>query len=261
VTGKQKQISFLILAAVVIMAVVGFQLTQPKGSPNTLTFGSRMIINNRWGAPPEEKLTCGIFLNPDESFGWYWNRPDPVQKPGMTIFQPLYPNVKIGSDVGEKPVNKNLPVQVKSIQQFQFNVTCTYPTSPTETYNLAYQMYFADTDKPAPGTQANLEAMIWIQQTFGQPPSAYKGEFSDGHNNYKLYSYTQFNGMPYSAFLIQDQPVFQPQYTVDAKKLLDVLEINPDWYLFSIHFGSEIVKGAGKIEISRYVIILNHQEL
>ncbi len=258
---NRKNIAIILGMIVVVAGIVGFRMIRSNNTPNTIAFGSRIIINNTWGAPPEEKLSSGIYLNKDKTFGWYWDRSDPLAKPGIKGYAPLYPNVKIGGDIGEKPNNKQLPVKVKSISQLTFYVDYNYLTPPSGTYNLAYQMYFADTDKPSKDAIPNIEVMIWIHYTFGQPPNAYKGDFTDGNHNYELYSFIRSDGRLYCAFLMKGQPVFQAQYAVDAKKLLDDLAIDPNWYLFSIHFGNEVVSGAGKIEISKYEVIMNGRGL
>jgi hypothetical protein len=220
-----------------------------------------MLINNRWGAPPEENVTSGIYLNQDQTFGWYWERATPLMKPGINGYQPLYPNVKIGGDIFEKPRHPLLPIKVSSINQLSFLVDYEYPNEPTGSYNLAYQLYFIDTDKPDPNGVPNAEVMIWIHQTFGQPPDTFKGVFANSSNNYDLYSWIRSDGLQYSAFLKQGSPNFKTQHTVDAKNLMDNLAINPDWYLFSIHLGNEVVNGSGKIQINKMEIIMNGQGL
>jgi len=231
------------------------------GSRNTIEFNTHLLINNKWGTPPEEKLSSGIFMNQDKTFGWYWDRPEPVMKPGINGYQPIYPNVKIGGDIFEKPRHPLLPIKVSSINQLSFYVDYDYLIEPTGSYNLAYQMYFMDNDKPDQNAVPTSEVMIWIHRTFGQPPLTYKGAFTDDNNKYDLYSWVRIDGLIYSAFLMKGDPVFKAQHTVDAKKLLGDLMIDPNWYLFSVHLGNEVVNGAGKIQITKLEITMNGQGL
>jgi hypothetical protein len=257
---NRTSIIIIIFAVIVVAAgIVGFRLTN-QDSTNIITVGSRQIINNTWGAPPEEKLTTGIYLNQDKTFGWYWDRPDPMTKPEITGLQPLYPNVKVGGDIGGKSTTRSLPIKAEAIKQLQFSIDYLYVTPPTGLYNLAYQMYFAN-PKTAPGSQQGIvEVMIWIHYTFGQPPSAYKGIFSDGVNSYDLYSFSRIDEQ-YMAFMMKGQPGFKAQHLVDAKELLTYAAIDPNWYLYSIHLGNEILKGSGKLIINRLEINLNGKNL
>ena len=102
--------------------------------------------------------------------------------------------------------------------------------------------------------------MIWLQGTIGQTPQTYKGDFTDGHYTYELYSNVRANGRLYNAFFMKGQPQFQAQHTVDAKRLLDNLHLDPNWYLLGVEFGNEIVDGSGQIEIIKFSVNLNGQE-
>jgi hypothetical protein len=266
-------ITVTLIIIAIIAGIIGFRIIAANRNPdtpavsgtpanrNTIEFGTRQLINNVWGALPEENLSSGIFQNQDRTYGWYWDRPNPLQKPGINGLQPLYPNIKIGGDVGEKPRNNRLPIKVSNIKELRFSVDYDYLIEPTGSYNLSYQMYFANTDTPVQDSFANIEMMVWIHQTFGQPPAAYQHDFSDGNFRYSLYSFTQFNGMKYAAYISKDAPVFRAQHTVNAKQFLDDLQIDPNWYLFSIHFGNEILLGRGKFQINKYVIMLNGHDI
>jgi hypothetical protein len=269
---NRSNIVIILIMILIVGGIIGFRMIRTNNGTNssttsdipktnTLEFGTRLLINNQWGAPSDEELSSGIFLNKDRTFGWYWDRPNPLIKAGIDGYQPIYPNVKIGGDIGEKPRNKLLPIKISSIKSLTFFVDYDYPTQPSGAYNLSYQMYLMNTNNPGQNAIPNTEVMIWIHHTFGEPPNTYKGNFTDSNNSYDLYSWERYDGMIYSAFLMKADPVFTAQHTVDAKKLLEYLDIDPNWYLFSIHLGSEVVNGAGKIQINQLEIKLNNKGL
>ena len=49
--------------------------------------------------------------------------------------------------------------------------------------------------------------------------------------------------------------------TVDAKKLIDSLGINSNWYLYGVALGNEVWDGAGKIDIREFSVNLNGHDL
>ncbi len=175
--------------------------------------------------------------------------------PGSTLILPIFPNVRVGGDLTVKSNSKYFPLLRGDITSLRFDVAYKYTIPPSGIYNLAYEMFFSDTDQP-PNTP-KAEVMIWIHATFGQPPSTYRGDYSDGNNTYHLYAWDREDGRFYASFIMDGQPVFEAQHTVDAKELLDQLDIDPKWYFLGTQMGSEIVKGSGKIEISQFSINLN----
>lgn len=250
-----------IVLIIIVLAAVGINVYRAIRQGNTIEFDSRTLTDNLWGAPTTENLTSQVYLNKDQTFGWYWNRADPMKNPGDIFVRPIFPNVRIGADLGEKSNTSYFPLQVRDIHNLSFYVVYQYLTAPTGAYNLAYQMYFTDTDKPGPDAHVNVEVMIWLHHTFPQPPDTYKGDFSDGNNSYELWSWVMSDGRQYYSFLMKGQPLFDAQHTVDAKRLLDNLVIDPNLYLLGVHLGSEIVSGAGKIEIRKLIISLNGNQI
>jgi hypothetical protein len=224
---------------------------------NVIDFLSHTITKNFWGAPASETLTGDIFLNGDNSYGWDWNRADPQMKAGVNGVLPIYPNVRVGADPGQASNNRLFPVMHSDINQLTFSLDYQYPETPTGQYNFAYQMYFSDVANPGLNAAPRAEVMIWIHNTFGQPPTTYRGDYTDGINNYSLYSWTMADGRGYYSFIMKDQSGFNAHHEVDAKKLLDNLSLSPDWYLLGIHLGNEILIGSGKLQIQQLTIDLN----
>jgi hypothetical protein len=228
------------------------------GKPGeTLKFSALTLVNNQWGAPPDEKLASGVYLDQGKKFGWYWDRPDPRLKPDGTILLPIYPSIRIGGNHREQSSLANFPIKMRDLQSLSFLINYTYPQQPTGTYNFSYDMFLLDRTKSSPEAVRKAEIMIWIQHTFGQPPQYYKGDVSDGYHNYALYSYTMPDGRLYHAFIMKADSRPQSTHFVDVKKLLDQLNLDPEWCLPGVELGNEIVNGSGKIEIDRFSVNLN----
>jgi hypothetical protein len=223
----------------------------------TIEFGPHIITKNFWGAPPEENLSGSIYYNQDKTFGWSWDRQNPLTKPGVNGILPIFPNVRIGADLGQASNSKLFPLKASSVNRLLFNTTYLYLDAPTGEYNLAYQIYYSDSSKPAQANVPRAEVMIWIHHTFGQPPHTLQGDYSDGNTLYQLYSWTMPDGRIYYCFLTQAPPSFSDQHIVDAKKLLDTLPINPQWYLLGVSLGNEVLNGTGNLEILQLSVNLN----
>ena len=230
------------------------------GHPNTITFGSRTLNNNTWGAPSDETLTSEVFLKPNGNYGWYWSREEPKIIPGNTGVQPIYPSVRVGASPTEQSNAAYFPIQINAIKSLTFLVAYNYLTIPTGPYNLAFDMFFSDTNRPGSTLVRKAEVMVWIHGTFTQPSYTYKGDFTDAYNTYALYSWTMPGNFLYCSFISKGQLEFQAQDSVEVKNLIDNLNLDPTWYLLGVEFGNEITNGSGQIEISKLVINLNGLE-
>ena len=243
------------------------QILEPLGTivkslrGDKIDFSSKRLINNLWGAPPEEILSCEVYLTENKTYGWHWDRPDPLTKPGINGCQPLYPNVRTGGCPWEPSIVAEFPVKLSEVKTLQLDVEYSYSESPTGIYNLAYDMFLSDTNQASSDPKPEAEIMIWLQHTLQQPADAYIGDVSDGINTYGYYSFTMQNGRLYYAFLLKEQTPLKGQLTVDVKKLMDYLELDPNWYLHGVEFGNEVINGSGKIEISKNDVNLNGHEL
>ena len=175
---------------------------QATSAGHTIDFGSRRIINDRWGAGTGETPESGIFYNNPGDFGWYWNRDDPKPKAGFGSVQPIYPDVRIGGNPPEKSTSPYFPIVLADLKSLQLGTTYSYQTNPTGTYDLAYDMFISDTNRAQSMREIKAEVMIWLMATAQQPPETYKGDFSDGYNDYQLYSWTRADGRLYSAFVL-----------------------------------------------------------
>ncbi len=252
--------SLVIMALALLGAAawIGYRATRHH---DTIAFGSRVLDSDFWGVGENETLSGNVYLNKDGTFGWDWQREDPTPRAGTTAILPIYPNVRVGDGFGEKSTSKFLPIRAGEISGLKFDVAYKYLTAPSGEYNFAYEMDFGDSKRPAAGTAPKAEVMIWIHHTFGQPPDTYQGDFTDGINSYRLYSWTMADGRLYFSFMMVGDPLLSSEHTVDAKRLLDKLTLNPNWYLLGIQLGNEVLDGSGKIEIDKYSLELNGHRL
>lgn len=225
-----------------------------------LDFGDRRLVNNVWGAPPDEEFSSGIYQEPEGSFGWYWDRPEPKKKLGEAQVHPIYPCVRIGGSPSEPSRSSFSPTRVKDLNSLLFDVSYSYPETPTGATNLAYDVFFMESNQPSASPAIRAEVMIWVLGTATQPADKYNGDFSDGHNTYALYSWVMANGRQYYAFLMKRPSGYEGHHTVDAKKLLDAIPLKPEWCLHGIDFGSEVWQGQGRIQIDQLSVNLNGAE-
>jgi hypothetical protein len=228
-------------------------------SGNTIDFNNRKLCNNEWGAALEESLKCAVYLSPNNTFGWYWDRKTPLYKPGVNGVLPIYPSVRAGGSPWEKSNSVYFPVKLGDVKSLMLSLTYKYTTIPEGEYDFAYDMFLTETDQASSNPKRNAEVMIWIHRTLAAPASSYKGDYSDGINNYELYSYQMADGRLYYAFIMKGSPVFEARHTVNAGKLLDALNLNAGWYIPGIELGNEVIDGAGKVEISQFDVTLNGQ--
>jgi hypothetical protein len=235
-------------------------LTKSKAG-ESVVFAARKLMNNLWGAPAEEELTSSIYLHDSGQYGWEWNRPKPVIKPGQTYVQPLYPSVRVGGSPWERSNARAFPAKLGSIDSLRMRAAYSFPALPTGRYDLAYDIFLVKTADPSVSPRISAEVMIWVEGTAKQPPERYKGDFPDGTDNYRLYAWVMADGRQYYAFVLDDATGTRKPRTVDAKRLMEHLNLDPDWYVHGIEFGSEIWDGAGKIQIDEFAVALNGESL
>jgi len=226
-----------------------------------IEFTSRRLTNNIWGAPDNEMLNSGVYLNPNNSFGWYWNRQEPKIKTGDTGVKPIYPSVRCGGSPWDPSNTAYFPVRLTEIKSLKLHVMYNYPVVPTGSYNLAYDIFLSDTNQPDSSPHPEAEVMIWLHATLTQSSDTYRGDFTDGINTYKLYSFVMSNGRQYYSFVLKEPSQLAAQHTVDAGRLINNLALDPNWYIHGVELGNEIVNGSGDIEISKFNVILNGHDL
>jgi hypothetical protein len=254
--AKKQNIIILVTVCLVVAAVVGIRLVRQS---NSLEFDSRTLVADKWGAPPDEVLTCEMYINRDKTFGWYWDRPSPQKFAGEIYVKPIFPNVRIGGTHTQQSNTRLFPIRLNEVNKFSLNVSYDYLAPPVGEYNLAYEMFLTDQNRPDASIIPKAEVMIWLHRTFPQPPNTSKGIISDGMADYELFSWEMQDGRMYYSFILNGEPRIRQQHMVDAGKLLSSLDLKPSWYLQGVQLGNEIVRGSGKIQIDSLSINLNDQ--
>jgi hypothetical protein len=222
--------------------------------------GALRIRNNIWGAAIGEQLSSTIKLNADGTFGWTWSRPASQENIANKQVQPIYPSVRIGGSPWEASKTAVFPIRIGEANALTLSVSYAYPALPTGTYDLAYDMFFSNTNQTGPTAKPNAEMMIWLHGNLGLPQGCFRGDFTDGINSYGLYSFVMGNGRQYFAFILNGQPQVSANFVVDAGKLLNVLNLDPTWFIQGIEFGNEIISGSGEILVTNFTVTLNgHQ--
>lgn len=217
---------------------------------------SRRLHNNVWGLTDEEKRTnivkSYIYYKYNGNFGWEWDRPDPLLGDGIYI-PPIYPGVVIGASGSYSSTSQYFPIKVKDIRFFTSEVEYNYTKQPTGGYNLAYDVWLVDNKR-----NNKAEIMVWIHGELGEP----QRYVADGINEYGYFYRPPKPGFEwdYHAFVLKDQDLLL-NHKVNIKNLLDILiksgKLDVEWDVLSIEFGSEIGMGSGRIEISKYVVNIN----
>jgi hypothetical protein len=167
----------------------------------------------------------------------------------------------VGGSIWESSTTRCFPVQLADVKSLELSIGFNYDMLPTGKYDLAYDFFLTNTNQPSdnPGlTEIQAEVMVWLNGTVKPPEyTADRGDFSDGDNTYSLYSGYMSDGRAYYAFIMKDSPQYAARYTINVRKLLDILRLNPDWYINGIELGNEVWNGSGKIEINHSSLELN----
>lgn len=239
----------------------GKMVIRKNGAGEQIKTDSKRILNNVWGAPEDEKLTSNIYLNPNGSLGWEWERNNPKLKPGSGVL-PIYPSVRIGGSPWDKSQSQYFPIKWEDVRNLTLNAQYDYLEKPTGTYDLAYDIFFTDTDQFSSSPKIKAEVMIWINATMKQPENTYQGDFSDGANTYRLFHWTMKDGRQYYSFLMKGDPLSLGQHSVNAKNLIDhIYGLDPSWFIHGVDFGNEIMNGCGKIQINQVSVNLNGNQV
>lgn len=231
---------------------------------STIENGSLRLNNNVWGLTNEERITkkvkSYIYYKFNGNFGWEWDRPDP--RNGLDIYiSPIYPEVTIGTAPyvnSPDSTTPYLPIKLKNVRSMIAELKYKYVKAPTGAYNLAYDIWFVNDI----GTK-KAEIMIWPYG--GLNVDTPDGNVSDGINKYEYYYRPPGDPViqtwDYHSFVLKDQDSVSLNYTVNMKALFDVLiqskRLDSNWTIPSMSLGNEVWRGSGKIEINKFVININ----
>jgi hypothetical protein len=99
------------------------------------------LLNNVWGAAAGETFKSGVFLNPDGTVGWYWDRQDPQIKPGSRCVEPLYPGLRFGGSPWDATTSAQFPVKLESLNSLSLAVAYKQVQASTGSYDVAYDIF------------------------------------------------------------------------------------------------------------------------
>jgi hypothetical protein len=223
--------------------------------------GSAALVNNVWGAPSGEVYNSSIYLSPDHTFGWSWTRLSPTVKSGENRVSPIFPSLLIGGTCFVRSQSAYFPIKLVDAKTLVLDVSYDYPQMPSGSYDLAYDLFLSDSAQPDINPKIAAEVMIWIDSIVKQPSKHYQGDFTDGTNTFALYSWTMADGRAYYSFVLKSSPALKGQYQIDAGKLLAQINLDSNWLIHGVEFGTEVYNGSGQIHISRFSVDLNGTEI
>jgi len=226
-------------------------------SEGNIENSSRRLHNNMWGITDEEKklgtAKSYIYYKYNGNFGWEWDRPDPTPDINDHV-TPIYPEVIIGASGPYSSTAKYFPIKLKDVKSLTSEVAYKYIKTPTGGYNLAYDIWIVDNKG-----NNKAEVMIWVDGDLGDPQKY----VADGINEYGYFYRSpspKFN-WDYHAFVLKNQDPVPLDHKVNIKNLLNILiksgKLNDDWSVLGVEFGNEVGTGSGRIEISKYMVNIN----
>jgi hypothetical protein len=72
-------------------------------------------------------------------------------------------------------------------------------------------------------------------------------DYSNGANEYSLYSRVLSDERLYAAFILKGTPTYPAHHPLDARKLMDNLKLDAKWFIHGIELGNEIWNGSGEV--------------
>lgn len=235
----------------------------PGGEIGTWKYNDVIIIpygrlhNNIWGATEAEIqsaiMKSYIYYKDNGNFGWEWYRPDPTPDPN-DYPTPIYPDIIVGASGPFSSLSPYFPITLRDINSLTIDINYNYTKTPIGGYNLAYDIWFVDS--------ANIkkaEFMVWIYGDLGNADTY----VSDGINEYGYFYKPPKSGFEwdYHAFVLKNQDPLPLNHKINMKSLFDVLissgKVDPNWRMLGIELGNEIGSGSGRIEINKFLINMN----
>lgn len=224
------------------------------------------LINNVWnkgaaGPGPSEQIIFTEIIKDKFAFGWKWNWP---MGRGFVV---AYPEVVYGTkpwDI-DKPyeLGGNMPFKAGSKKlTAKFNINL----QASGTYNMAFSMW-AIADPNAPKASITHEIMIWNANNGLTPAGKKQGTLQVNGVRFDVYikpghtddSGANDNSWTYIAFAAQ-KPVLRGSLDLSdfITYLLKQGILTPDNYITAVELGNEIVGGTGLVEITDYLIEVEH---
>ena len=215
---------------------------------------------NRGTIKREDRLQCLLkrIVDGKVQYGWRW------QWPRGSGEVKAYPEVIYG----HKPwfassTTANLPRPISDFDELV--VTYDVEMQARGRYNLAFDVWVTDSDKPAPSAITH-EIMIWVGErarAWEPHPGYLVTRVTVGGAAYDLYikphaEWLTEHGAPNVAYIAFNARTAQLSGRIDVKWFLDYLTANghlpADGYVASVELGNEIMHGAGELWLKSYDI-------
>lgn len=251
---KMSMLGMVLIICASVITIVEATETGTRQYGATLQIPPEKLLNNVWGAPyyerQSENLNSYIYYNSEGTYGWEWNRWNPINVDSYV--RPIYPEVMLDSDSGY------LPKKLNDVSSISAELQYSYVKPPTGSYNFAYDIWLTY------GGAREAEVMIWIDcsTTADCAPGTYAGDVNDGNNTYSVYYRNPRSSTSWSvyAFILNNRTPVPLYHKVDIKALLNSLStrLNDEWIISSVELGNEIWEGSGRIEISEWLININN---
>ena len=217
-----------------------------------IIIGNYIIQNNKWGENNFPGNQCVWLMGPDTLFGWNWSYPNNDN-------EYKYPEIITGRKPWGPNTNyPNLPGVIETIKNI--NVSFDTKIESDGKNNLAFDIWVHNTNQKNNISPDNIlaEIMIWVNDNNLCCWGEKQGEVSFDNFEYEIYK-TELSHIPgdnYYILFYSKVPMLNQQinimnfinYTVQKGWISEKNVVS------SIEFGTEIVEGTGRIEISKYAV-------
>ena len=225
--------------------------------------GGFLYENNVWNQGAikrEDRLQCLLkrVVDGKVQYGWRW------QWPRGSGNVKAYPEVIYG----HKPwftfsTTANLPRRISAIDEL--SVTYDVEMQARGRYNLAFDVWVTDSDRPTPSTITH-EVMIWVgerRRAWEPSPGYLAKRVAIGGAAYDLYikpnaEWLKEHGAPKVAYIAFNARTAQVSGSIDVKQFLDYLadhgHLPADGYVASVELGNEVMNGTGELWLKSYEI-------
>jgi hypothetical protein len=247
---KISMLGIILMMSTSVITIAGATETGTRSYGASLHIPSqippKLLINNVWGAPNSEiksgSLKSYIYYTSNATFGWEWNRPNPV--PIGNYIQPIFPEVKINSGI--------VPIKISNVSNMNIELQYRYVKAPKGINALTYDIWATSGGT----TKAEIMVYIYCSTTNDCKPGSYIGDVNDGYNTYSIYYRPPGITGTWELLTFVKQNTNISTYKANIKLLLNSIskKLNSGWIISSFEFGDEVYKGSGRVEISKFLV-------
>ncbi|WP_347302202.1 hypothetical protein V5740_09270 [Croceibacterium sp. TMG7-5b_MA50] len=220
----------------------------------TVAMNGLYVHNNAWGAG-ELKEGVDFFIDSTydkndfakaTTFRWDFPTTTDPYAPVRGYPELFFGAAPWGDTINAADTTRTFPVQLSDVSA----LTTSWDTSiagSTGSFNVAYDIWLTDVPNGGPGNVTN-EIMIWTHAHEHQPWGEKVGTWE-----YQGVTAEIWNMDVYTAVILGETVLAGEIDLLDLFARLGELGIvSPDEWLASVHFGAEIIGGAGEVTISGF---------